>query len=223
MPQKYLKCSKLRMEDLLWAVQLCFAGKRSSRTAERKWETTRGGRERDVRTPELVDKIRKFLDEDRRVSLPTVVLHGQMVNKEYYVEVLREFGKIFCRKRPELFRSGQWYLHQGNAPTQKSILVTSYLTEMEFKTVPHSPYSPDLAPCDFLMFPKLKENLRGCRFEDVEEMKEAVTETLDTFTLKEYERAFKKWLERYKCVEVLLGNPTLKNEGDKIFMFLWNT
>ena len=283
----------------------------------------RSGRERDVRTPDLVDKIRKFWDEDRRVSLLTVaaqfgvgeatvhrivhedlnmrkvcakfvprllsdeqkerrvgdskemvelitsnpsvidslvtcdeswvycydpetkrqsaqwkptdsprpkkarqsrstaklmmipffdskgiiyihwVPHGQMVNKEYYVEVLREFRKRFRRKRPELFKSGQWHLHQDNAPTHKSIMVTSYLTEMGVKTVPHPPYSPDLAPCDYWMFPRLKEKLRGRRFEDVEEMKEAVTEALDTFTLEDYQRAFKKWLERYnKCIEL---------------------
>ena len=82
-------------------------------------------------------------------------------------------------------------------------MVMSYLTEMGIKTVPHPPYSPDLAPCDFWMFPRLKEKLRGRRFEDVEEMKEAVTEALDTFPLEDYQRAFKKWLERYnKCIEL---------------------
>ena len=58
---------------------------------------------------------------------------------------------------------------------------------MVLKTVLHPPYSPELAPCDFGMFPKLKENLRGRRFEDVEELKEAVTETL--VALEDYERA----------------------------------
>ena len=57
------------------------------------------------------------------------------------------------------------------------------------------------------MFSRLKEKLRDRRFEDVEEMKEAVTEALDTFTLEDYQRAFQKWLERYnKCIE--LGGPT---------------
>lgn len=74
---------------------------------------------------------------------------------------------------------------------------------MVINTVPHPPYSLDLAPCDFWMFPRLKEKLRGRNFEDVEEMKEAVTEALDTFTLEDCQRAFKKWLERYnKCIEL---------------------
>ena len=88
---------------------------------------------------------------------------GQTVNKEYYFEVLREFRKRFLGKRPALFKSAQWHFHQDNTPVHNCILVTDYLTKMGIKTVPHPPYSPDLAPCDFCLFPKLKETLRGCR------------------------------------------------------------
>ena len=45
-----------------------------------------------------------------------------------------------------------------------------YLSKMGIKIVPQPPYSPDLAPCDFCLFPKLK----GCRYETIEEMKEAI-------------------------------------------------
>ena len=103
---------------------------------------------------------------------------GQTVNKEYYVEVLREFRKRCRRKRPALFKSGQWHFHQDDAPVHNSILVTDYLTKMGINTVPHPPHSPDLAPCDFLLFPKLT----GCRYETIEEMKEVVTKLIDTLT-----------------------------------------
>ena len=56
-------------------------------------------------------------------------------------------------------------------PVHNSILVADYLTKMGIKTVPQLPCSPDLAPCDFWLFP----TLRGCRYETIEEMKEAVT------------------------------------------------
>ena len=49
---------------------------------------------------------------------------------------------------------------------------------MGIKTVPRRPYSPDLAPCDFWLSPKL----RRCRYETIEEMKEAVTKVIDTLT-----------------------------------------
>ena len=117
--------------------------------------------------------------------------------KGYYVEVLREFSKRFRWKRPALFKSGQWHFHQDNAPVHNSILVSDYLTKMDIKTVPHLPYSPDLAPCDFWLFPKL----RGCRYETIEGMKEAVTKVIDTLTQEDLNGAFQKLLERYnKCI-----------------------
>ena len=126
---------------------------------------------------------------------------GQTINKEYYAEVLREFRKRFRRKWPALFKSGQWHFHQDNAPVHNTILVTDYLTKMGIKTVPHPPYCPDLALCDFWLFPKLKEKLRGCRYETIEEMKEAVTKVIDTLTQEDFHRAFQKLLERYnKCI-----------------------
>ena len=68
---------------------------------------------------------------------------------------------------------------------------------MSIKTVPHPPYSPDLVPYDFWLFPKL----RGCRYETIEEMKEAVTNVIDTLTQEDFNGAFQKLLERYnKCI-----------------------
>ena len=53
---------------------------------------------------------------------------GQTVNKEYYVEVLREFKKRFHRKRPALFKSGKWHFHQDNAQsTTPSLSQTIWL------------------------------------------------------------------------------------------------
>ena len=58
-------------------------------------------------------------------------------------------------------------------------------------------YSPDLAPCDFYLFLKL----RGCGYETIEEMKEAVTKVIDMLIQEEFHGAFQKLLERYnKCI-----------------------
>ena len=67
---------------------------------------------------------------------------------------------------------------------------------MGIKTDPHPPFSPGLAPCDNWLFSKL----RGCRYETIEEMKEAVTKVIDTLTQEDFHGAFQKLLERYnKC------------------------
>ena len=67
---------------------------------------------------------------------------------------------------------------------------------MGIKTVPQPPYSPDLGPCDFWLFPKL----RGCRYETIEEMKEAVTKVIDMLTQEDFHGAFQRLLEQYKCI-----------------------
>ena len=67
---------------------------------------------------------------------------------------------------------------------------------MGIKTVPQPPSSPDLAPCDFCLFPKL----RGCRYETIEEMKEAVTKVIDMLIQEDFHEAFQKLLEWYKCI-----------------------
>ena len=88
-------------------------------------------------------------------------------------------------------------MHPDNAPVHNYILVTDYLSKMAIKTVPPPPYSPDLAPCDVWLFPKL----RGCRYEAIEEMKEAVTKVIDTLTQEDFHGVFQTLLERYnKCI-----------------------
>ena len=148
-----------------------------------QWKHAGSPRPKKARQSKSTHKLLMILFFD---STGMIYMHwvptGQTVNKEYYVEVLREFRKRFRRKRPALFKSGQWHFHQDNAPVHNSILVTDYWSKMGIKTVPQPPYSPDIAPCDFWLFPKLKEKLRGCCYEIIEEMKEAVTMIIGTLT-----------------------------------------
>ena len=68
---------------------------------------------------------------------------------------------------------------------------------MGIKIVPYPPFSPILASCDFCLSPKL----RGCRYETIEEMKEAVMKVIDTLTHEDFDGAFQKLLEQYnKCI-----------------------
>ena len=105
-----------------------------------------------------------------------------------FLSSIREFSKRFLGKMPALFKSGQCYFQQDNAPVHNSILVTDYLTKMCIKP----PYSPDLAPSDFWLLPKLT----SCRYKTIEEMKEAVTKVIDTLKQEDFHGAFQKLLER---------------------------
>jgi hypothetical protein len=65
----------------------------------------------------------------------------------------------------------------------------------------HPPYSPDLAPCDFFLVPRMKKVLIGKRFADVEEAKKKTTEALKGVTLEEFQDCFEKWKTRLdRCI-----------------------
>ena len=145
-------------------------GRESVRDGERR------ERSKEVNTPELIG-------QRLRVRLKVTMLR-----------FLREFGKRLRWKRSALLKSGQWHFNQDNTPIHNFILVTDYLTEMGIRTVLHPPYSRVFAPCDFWSIPKL----RGCRYETIEEMKEAVTKVIDTLTQEGFHGVFQKLLERHK-------------------------
>ena len=83
---------------------------------------------------------------------------------------------------------------------------------MGINTLPQLPYSLDLAPCDIILFPKLKEKVRGCRYETIEEMKEAVTKVIDTLTQEDFHGPSRSCWN--KCIAA--GGDYF--EGDKSFM-----
>ena len=84
--------------------------------------------------PRRPDRTKKTFDDpifwQHRMINMHCVPAGSTVNKEYYVEVLRDFRKRFRQKRPALFKSGQWHFHQDNEPVHNFILVTDYLTKL---------------------------------------------------------------------------------------------
>ena len=105
--------------------------------------------------------------------------------------------KEIPREEVSTLQSGQWNIHQDNAPEYNSILVTDYLIKMGIKTVPRPPYSPDLASCGFWLFSKLI----SCRYETTEEMNETVAKVIDTLTQEDFHGALQKFLKRYnKCI-----------------------
>ena len=91
---------------------------------------------------------------------------GQTVNQQYYIEVLTKLCVHVRRKRPELWRNG-WILHHDNAPYVKQFLANKNITVLK-----HPPYSPDLAPCNLYLFPKIKSVLKETHFVSVENWKQ---------------------------------------------------
>jgi len=77
------------------------------------------------------------------------------------------------------------------------------LAKNKIAVIPHPPYSPDLPPCDFFLFPKLKLKLKGCWFDNIEEIQAKSQTVLDTLTEKDFQEAFQKWRRRWdRCLHV---------------------
>lgn len=127
---------------------------------------------------------------------------GQTVNAEFYCSVLRRLREDIRRKRPALWRNGNWILHHDNAPAHNALRTREFLAQTETTIAPHPPYSPDLAPCDFFLFPKLKMSLKGRRFHTVEEIEVESQTVLNTVQERDFRTAFQALQNRWaRCID----------------------
>ena len=127
---------------------------------------------------------------------------GSSVTGKFYREsVLTQLVDFYQKRRPRTGVRGIKLLHD-NAPAHKSAAVQEYLKESGLNVLDHPPYSPDLSPCDFRLFPKLKEMLAGYHFESCCGIGSAVYQCLQHIPKEDYRAAFQKWVDRCKmCVE----------------------
>ena len=92
-------------------------------------------------------------------------------------------------------------LDLDNSPAHPSLLIRSYLAKHQTSIVPHPPYSPDLVPADFFLFPKLKTTLKGRRFQTIEEIQENAIRELRAITESAFQEAFQQWKKRWeRCI-----------------------
>ena len=80
-------------------------------------------------------------------------------------------------------------------------IVSEYLKQEKVVELPHTPYSPDLTPCDFFLFLRLKKHLAGRKYQTRKNLGLAVFQCLNSVTRKDYENTFENWIKRLKlCV-----------------------
>ncbi|UYV61287.1 hypothetical protein LAZ67_1004237 [Cordylochernes scorpioides] len=82
---------------------------------------------------------------------------GSTITADSYLGVLRRLREAIRQKRPELGRSKSWILHHDNAPAHTALKISKFLQDHSTSVFPQPPYSPDLPPCDFLLFGNLKK------------------------------------------------------------------
>jgi len=89
-------------------------------------------------------------------------------------------------------------LHHNNALAHASLLIRRYLAKLQTYDVTHLPYSPDFAPADFFLSPKLKTTLKGHRFQTIEEIQENVIRELRAIKESVFQEAFQQWKKRWE-------------------------
>ena len=114
---------------------------------------------------------------------------GQTVNKEYYLQVQRRLREAIRKKHTDLWKNNSWLLHHDNATAHTSLLVREFLAKNNTVTMPRPPYSPDMAPRDFFLFPKIERTLKGRRFTAIDDMKSASLKELKAIPI-EFEKCF---------------------------------
>jgi histone-lysine N-methyltransferase SETMAR len=124
--------------------------------------------------------------------------NGKTVTAKWYTNeclsnVLKQVEKHRCLN--------DLIIHHDNASAHKAAQTMEYLEAQRVKLMGHPAYSADLIPCDFWLFPKIKEQLRGKNFQDINEIHAAVQEQMDGLRKEDFYQCYEQWFERMnKCI-----------------------
>ncbi len=130
---------------------------------------------------------------------------GATIRSEDYCEVLAHLREKLRRKRPHLWVMKDGYrtflLHHDNATPHTGILTLAAIGENHMEMVPHPPYSPDLAPNDYFLYPEIKKQMHGQVFRNIAEVQAAATRIIRAIPQEKFEEALKDLpIQWAKCV-----------------------
>ena len=115
---------------------------------------------------------------------------------------MRKLKAALVKTRPGKLHRGIFF-HHDNALAHSSNAARAVLREFRWKLLPHPPYSPDLAPSDFFLFPKMKEHLKGKRFDSLLDAKAAVLDWINSKGPDFFRTGLERWKHRLrKCIDL---------------------
>ena len=136
---------------------------------------------------------------------------GQTVIQTFYREILEKLRKRVTRVRPGIARTCM--LHHDNAPCHTAGSINEFLVEKRISVFSQPPYSPDLSPCDFFLFPWLKTHLKGCHFVTLDNIQKSVTDELKGTPAEAFQHCYEQWKQRLRRCIAAQGNYF---EGDNL-------
>jgi histone-lysine N-methyltransferase SETMAR len=165
--------NKIITGDKTW----CFANDPETKRQSSEWvgETSLRPKKLKFQRSRIKTMLIIFFFDSQGVEHKEFVPEGKT---EFYKGVMDRLLKRIQRVRPSAFCSRDFFLLHDNAPAHKAASVCQFLIPKSITTLYYPPYSPDLSPPDYFLFPKLKMKLKGLHFADVAEIQEAVTDEL---------------------------------------------
>jgi len=143
-----------------------------------------------------MEVVRAVIAKDRRLSVR--IIAEETVNHAFYKDVLERLRKQVQQVQRDI--ADDWVLHHDNAPAHTALSFREFLAKKNIPVLPHPPYSPDLAPCDFYLFPKLKSKLQGHHFGTMENIQKIETDELHTLTENDFQYCYDQWKKWNHCV-----------------------
>jgi hypothetical protein len=126
----------------------------------------------------------------------------QTMNQTVYINVLQRLRDAVRRIRPHKWSSGTCLLRHDNAPCHVAVSAREFFAKHSIPVVPHTPYSPHLAPCYFFLFPSLKSTLKGKRLQDGAEIQLNTTWQLQAIPKQACQTCIEKWMDRWnRCIQ----------------------
>ncbi len=168
-----------------------------------QWLAAEENRPQVARRPRNCKKLMVIPFFDRQGLLHVEFYQNQTINQRLFRALLEEVWESY-RVRRGHYHWAQchcYLLHMDNAPVHRGDTVKRCLERLEWRQLAHPPYSPDLSPCDFFLFPLLKRRLRGREFGNVQLLELAVRREISNITVQQWRDCFKDWVRRCrKCL-----------------------
>ena len=191
------KCDPRRLEEKVTGDEIwIFHFQPNSKAKNKVWVSSEGDR------PVIVGHCKTsnhmlyaiFFDSKGPILQIPVPKGSSVTGKFYRESVLTQLADFYQKYRPRTGARSIKLLHD-NTLAHKSATVQEYLKESGLDVLDHPPYSPDLSPCDFWLFPKLKEMMAGHHFESRYGIGSAVYQCLQHIPKEDYQVAFRKWVD----------------------------
>ena len=148
----------------------------------------RTGRNTSCTTPENVARIQELIRRDRRLAIRDIAEEVEVGYGIWERVLTEELGmhRVAAKFVPRILTVDQKQ-QRANVCTELN------WTEKQIAVIPHPPYSPDMAPCDFFLFPEMELKPKERRFDTIKEIQAETQRVLDTLIEKDFQEVFQKW------------------------------